>query len=221
MRDTALFAAGLVLFLGPSALAFTRARTELSGHSSISSLSFAANLFGYTALAIFVVVTSWKGAWQLPINPSVSETIGAILLTIGAALYLVARFQFHSFRKTWGLETRTLTTSGVYHFMRHPQSLAWGLLLAGIALVGKSGAALALTAAYILSCAFWLPLEEAALRRQFGSRYTQYWLGRPRCPPSHADSLCGFVRSDRSADGEAAFRLRAHAKVEHSDLPCD
>jgi protein-S-isoprenylcysteine O-methyltransferase Ste14 len=101
------------------------------------------------------------------------------LLLLGAVIHLIARLQFRSFRMAWGLESGRLITSGVYHFVRHPQNLGWGLLLTGIALLGSSGVALMLTGLYVLTSIIWLPVEEAALERRFGSTYSQY---RARTP---------------------------------------
>ena len=174
MRDFALFFVCLGLFLVPAAVAFRRAKSELELHERISILTFTAALFAYTALAAGIVLGSWLNAWPLPIIKWLSEILGATLVFVGAAVYLTARWQLRSFRQTWALRTDKLFTSGVYRLIRHPQNLGWGLLLLGVALLGKSGVALALTAVYVVACLIWLPVEEAFLQRRFGSAYASY-----------------------------------------------
>jgi protein-S-isoprenylcysteine O-methyltransferase Ste14 len=86
----------------------------------------------------------------------------------------VARWQFRTFRLTWGLSTDRLTTTGIYGISRHPQNLGWGLTLLGVALWGASGVALVLVALYAAACALWLPAEERALQARFGAVYAEY-----------------------------------------------
>lgn len=183
MRDFILFVVCLGLFLVPAAVAFRRARHELKTDERISPLTFCAALFAYTALAAGVVLGSWSNAWPLPINHSVSQTLGVTLLLTGSALYLTARLQLRSFQQTWALRMDKLLTTGVYRLLRHPQNVGWGFLLTGIALVGRSGVALALTGVYVAACFIWLPVEEAALERYFGSNYSRYRAGTPALIP--------------------------------------
>ena len=174
MRDFVLFVLCLGLFLVPASVAFRRAKAELELHERISMATFSAALFAYTALAVGVAVSSWLNAWPVPIIEWISQTLGVTLALAGAALYLTARLQLRSFRQTWALRTDKLFTSGVYRLIRHPQNLGWGLLLTGVALLGRSGVALALTAIYVVACVIWLPVEEAFLQRRFGSAYARY-----------------------------------------------
>lgn len=172
--DFTLFAVSLVLFLGPAAVAFRRARFELKRDERISAVTFSAALFAYTSLAAGVVLGAWLNAWPLPIIQWISQTLGVTLVLTGAAVYLRARLQLRSFRQTWGLQTDKLLTSGIYRLLRHPQNVGWGLCLAGIALLGRSGVALGLTGVYVVACLIWLPIEEAFLERRFGSSYARY-----------------------------------------------
>lgn len=98
-------------------------------------------------------------------------------------MYLTARFQFQSFRQTWGLQTDKLIVAGIYGLVRHPQNVGWGLLLAAVALLGRSGAALALIGVYGITCLIWLPLEEAFLARRFGEAYDAYRRSTPAVIP--------------------------------------
>ena len=183
LRDLIIFIVALVFFLAPAGLAFQRARRELAQAERVSITTFILALSGYTALAAGVILASWLKAWPLSINPFFSRIAGATLLLVGMAVHLTARLQFRSFRMAWGLESERLITSGIYRFVRHPQNLGWGLLLLGGALLGRSGVALALTGLYMLTCAIWLPVEESALERRFGSAYRRYRACTPALIP--------------------------------------
>src|SRR2546430_12936974 len=161
MKDFIIFPIFLGLFLLPAAIAFRRAKTELGLQGRMSKATFSAALLGYIALAAGVAVSSWLRAWPVPITEWISQMLGATLLLSGAILYLIARSQLRSFRQTWALRTDKLVTSGIYRLFRHPQNVGWGLLLAGVALLGRSGVALALTAVYVVTSLIWLPVEEA------------------------------------------------------------
>jgi protein-S-isoprenylcysteine O-methyltransferase Ste14 len=174
MRDFVLFVLCLGLFLGPAAFAFRRAKSELALHEQISMPTFIAAFFGYMALAFSVLLSSWLNAWPVPIMRWVSRALGLTLLLVGALMYLTARLQMRSIRQTWALRADKLLTTGIYSLLRHPQNLGWGFLLFGIALLGRSGVALALTGVYVLSCLIWLPVEEKFLERRFGTKHVRY-----------------------------------------------
>lgn len=182
MTDLLLPVAFLAFFLVPAGMAFVRAKRELIVGGRIFTLTFALALFAYTALAAGVLLTSWLSVWRLPIG-SFSGPLGAMFLFIGATVYLVARFQLRSFRMTWGLSSDRLITSGIYSFVRHPQNLGWGLLLLGVALLGRSGAALLLVGVYVLACVIWLPVEETSLQQRFGEAYDRYRACTPALIP--------------------------------------
>jgi protein-S-isoprenylcysteine O-methyltransferase Ste14 len=141
------------------------------------------SFFAYAALAAGVIFTARAHAWPLPLPSAVTVAIGATLLACGGAVYVIGRLQLRSFRATWGLATDRLLTTGIYRLVRHPQNLGWGLLLTGVAMLGGSGVALALTGAYVFSCVIWLPVEEAYLERMFGSRYSSYHASTPALVP--------------------------------------
>ncbi|HEX8490734.1 MAG TPA: hypothetical protein VF626_06940, partial [Chthoniobacterales bacterium] len=75
MRDFVLFLVCLGLFLIPAAVAFARAPSELELHERISTATFGAALFAYTALAAGVAVSSWLNAWPVPIMRWVSRAL--------------------------------------------------------------------------------------------------------------------------------------------------
>ena len=80
-----------------------------------------------------------------------------------------------------------LTTGGVYRVSRNPQYVGYLLAGAAGAVARRSLPAFGLTAAYGVLCAWWVPVEERALLREFGDDYRRFcdqsprWLGRPGC----------------------------------------
>jgi protein-S-isoprenylcysteine O-methyltransferase Ste14 len=99
-----------------------------------------------------------------------------------------------------GTQAGPLTTGGVYRISRNPQyagSVAAGL---GAVLARRSPTAAALAAAYGAVCAWWIPVEERALAREFGQEYetfrrsTARWLGRLRPCHDRRDSCGTAVR---------------------------
>lgn len=183
MKDFRIFGILLGLFLIPAAVAFRRAKFELKLDERISTVTFTAAVFAYSALAIGVALSSWLHVWPVSIVEWISQTFGLASVLVGAIVYLTARLQLWSFRQTWALRTDKLLTSGIYRLLRHPQNSGWGFLLAGVALLGRSGAALILTGAYVVTCFVWLPVEDAFLQRRFGSSYSRYRRSTPALIP--------------------------------------
>ncbi len=104
----------------------------------------------------------------------------------GAVLYIAARMEFGSFRRTWGLDNDRLVTTGIYRFSRNPQTLGAVLFLAGVSLAGRSMVAALLVALLWVASLIWIPVEEKALEHLFGDSYRRYrdtvprTVGRPR-----------------------------------------
>lgn len=174
MKPLWLLVGGSLVLALPGAWALPRARRELRERGGISGPTFLAALIGYAGLGVVTLVAAWLGAWPLRVEARVAQLAGGAVAGLGAALYLAARAEFRSFRLTWGLETSRLITSGIYRWSRHPQSVGWTLVLAGLALIGRSGVALALAVFYCLTCLVWLPIEESVLEQRFGSSYRDY-----------------------------------------------
>ena len=73
MKDFGIFVIFLGLFLLPAAIAFRRAKSELELDERISTITFGAALFAYTALAVGVALSSWLHAWPVSITEWISE----------------------------------------------------------------------------------------------------------------------------------------------------
>lgn len=97
----------------------------------------------------------------------------------GAALYAFAQASLAG-PETSGTRMGGLATGGVYRVSRNPQLVGWGLVLLGMAIAGRSAAALGLWAGYAAMLPGTLRDEERALERAYGSQYRMYRRGTPR-----------------------------------------
>ena len=176
----AVLIVGAGCFLIGGALFLGRAPSELARKGRVSFFTFLAAFIAYAGLWLSVLVAAWHSYWPLPIPHESAWAFGGLLAFLGATVYLTARFQFRSFRLTWGLSAHRLVTTGLYRFSRNPQLVGWGLLLVGVALAGRSGAALLLAAMYSLSCLVSVPVEERALVRNYGAAYETFKSSVPR-----------------------------------------
>jgi protein-S-isoprenylcysteine O-methyltransferase Ste14 len=174
MLMTLLFGALALTFLVCGRWALLRARGELMSSGSITPITFAAAFTSYTTLALGVLLAAAFGVGSPTIVPGLIRATGIVIVFAGAALYLVARLQLRSFKRTWGLDSSTLIVSGIYSRSRHPQVVGWTALLTGLSLWSGSAVAFAFTACFVLASAVWLPVEEAAMLARFGDRYASY-----------------------------------------------
>jgi len=114
---------------------------------------------------------------------------GAVLITVGAALVVLARREFaqHGQPTDPGLPTSRLVTTGVFSVSRNPLYLGGVCILVGIALALNLPWVLALLLPAIVACHYVLIApEERYLAAKFGEKYRVYaatvhrWLGRAR-----------------------------------------
>ncbi|MFN3261947.1 MAG: methyltransferase family protein [Pikeienuella sp.] len=98
-------------------------------------------------------------------------------LPLGLAALLMARIQFgragaeiNTFR-----EPKGLVTGGLFRFTRNPMYLGFLLLLLAAAFFVNHWCALLAPLAFFVAANLWyIPHEEAALRRAFGKTYDDY-----------------------------------------------
>ena len=116
---------------------------------------------------------------------------GAVLITVGAALVVLARREFaqHGQPTDPGLPTSRLVTTGVFSVSRNPLYLGGVCILVGIALALNLPWVLALLLPAIVACHYVLIApEERYLTAKFGEKYRVYvatvhrWIGRARIP---------------------------------------
>lgn len=124
--------------------------------------------------AAATLLAAWNSTWTIPIDPRVALATGGLIAVVGASLYLAARIEFRSFRRTWGLENDRLVTTGIYRFSRNPQTLGALLFLVGAGLAGRSLVAALLVTLLWVASLIWLPVEEKVLEHLFGDPYRRY-----------------------------------------------
>ncbi len=178
--------AGTLFLVIPGVWARRRALRELDGPGRLSARTAALAFVAYFGHAVVTTLAALVGAGAMSVDRLLAGSGAMVLLAVGGLLYLAGRYEFGSFRRTWGLDCQRLVTGGVYRYSRHPQTAGSILVLAGAALAGGSSVALLLAAELLLAAIVWLPAEERFLARQFGEDYVEYraatagFLGFPR-----------------------------------------
>lgn len=174
------FLAGTLLLFIPGAWALHRARAEIAATDHISRSTFLAAYAAFTGHCIVVFVAAAFRAWPMPLLLSAGLAIGIPIFLAGALINIAGRRQFHSFRLMWGLDNNRLVTGGIYAWTRNPQTVGWLLMYAGMGVLGRSWAALALAGVFLIALFIWLPVEEEVLQRRFGEMYGRYRQSVPR-----------------------------------------
>jgi protein-S-isoprenylcysteine O-methyltransferase Ste14 len=145
----------------------------------------------WAAYLVHSAVTGWFAfaapVGRLAFDATTAHLVGAFFAGFGTAIALDAIATFASIERMSGLETDELITEGIYRYSRNPQNIGWGLALLGIAVAGRSPAAIALVGLFALVIHGYLVwLEEPHLEKLFGNKYRQYreqtprYLGRPK-----------------------------------------
>jgi protein-S-isoprenylcysteine O-methyltransferase Ste14 len=163
---------GLILAFG--AWCILRVRAEYLQQARLSSPTVVAVWVLYLAHLGITLAAAATSRWPLPVNLAGARVAGTLLLGAGALLFLGGIVSFGSFRRMSGLNTSRLVTTGAYRWSRNPQNVGWALFLAGIALVGRSGFALLMTAVFWATFRVYLSAEEEFLERTFGEAYRDY-----------------------------------------------
>ena len=175
-----LLVAGAGLFIVSGGWALSRARREFEERGRLGWKTFLGAFLAYVGHAAATLWAAWSSTWTIPIDPRVALSTGGLIAVAGAILYMAARIEFRSFRRTWGLENDRLVTTGIYRFSRNPQTLGAVLFLAGASLAGRSMVAALLVTLLWVASLIWLPVEEKALERLFGDQYRCYRNTVPR-----------------------------------------
>lgn len=160
-----------------------RMRRELLQDGRLSGPTVTAMYGAYTLHGLAVAGSAWRRSVPLP---PAAAVVGLPLMAAGSALVVAGISRFVSAGQVNGTQLGMLATGGVYRLSRNPQYAGYVLALAGLGLARRSGAVVALAAGAGAVFAWWVPVEESALRRAFGQPYEHYlarrprWLGRPR-----------------------------------------
>jgi len=110
-------------------------------------------------------------------GPNARSWIGAALLCVGVGLRLAAiRALGAQFRtRLEGAPGQALITHGLYAWIRHPSELGLGCIVLGLAALADAGPFVALVAGAALTlAAYRVRLEDAALARSHGQRFTAH-----------------------------------------------
>lgn len=162
-----------------------RARHEWGHGDELSKTTGAFISSLYLLVAALLVLALVERPWPVEIPPALALVAGGVLVAGGIALAAPGFVPFASVKQLYGVERGGLITEGLYGYSRNPQYTGIGIALVGVAILGRSGLALAVGAAYWVGIRVWLVVEEAHLQRAFGADYAAYrervarFLGRP------------------------------------------
>lgn len=128
---------------------------------------------------------------RLPVPSSIAGPFGAGTAVLGTLLCGAGMNRFTGAGQVSGTTTGPFVTAGAYRYTRNPQYTGYILDLCGVAFARRSLAGLALAVAAAGAFAWWVPVEERHLLREFGAEYQDYldhtprWLGlTPRSLPA-------------------------------------
>ena len=180
-----VFVTGLVLAMVYTGVLVLRMRRDWRRRGALRASTAALTTPAYILHGAALAVAVMARLWPVPVAWWAAVTVGGLLVLGGLALSVAGMTRFRSVGQVGGNEPGDLVTGGVYRWTRNPQYIGWGLVLLGVGLVSRSGAAIVAAAAYWLLMRGYLPVEEAALQQQFGARYARYrrvshrWFGPP------------------------------------------
>lgn len=157
----------------------------------------------YTGLAAWF---AWHGVWALALPEWLVWMVGGGALAMGLALLAGGAWEFGSLARMSGRTNGGLIRSGVYGWTRNPQNLGWGAALLGVALLGRSGAAIAMAVFFLVAFRVYAPVEERYLARIYGAEWDRYQAETHRFLgwPTWARGGCparGDSRSEPSSGG--------------------
>ena len=132
--------------------------------------------------ALTVAIAAGGEVWQFGLPVALAIGLGIVLVAFGLVLLAGALRSMDSLDRITGQVSDRLVVEGAYGRLRHPQVLGWGLVLAGIAVSGRSWLAVALVGAYALAVAAFLRVEEEHLRRTYGEAHERYRSAIPALP---------------------------------------
>jgi len=124
----------------------------------------------------YYVYTSWPEITTGQLQCSIGFTSGIFALFI----VIFGFFNLGPFSRTMGINSKKLTTHGLYRFSRNPQVLAYGLFLVSYAIVWPSWYIVPSLISYGVIVHRMVLTEELHLRNIFGEAYKEYCIETPR-----------------------------------------
>lgn len=143
----------------------------------------------YLSFTAVTASIAWAGAWPLPIEPWAAWAMGGGALLGGLALLAGGAWEFGSLGRMSGRDNGRLIRSGIYRWTRNPQNIGWGAALLGMAILGRSVAALGLAVFFGLAFYLYCPVEERYLAGVYGEEWERYaaathrFFGLPKSAP--------------------------------------
>ncbi len=171
---------GVVILLFGLAVFLVRGEYRAGGalHRPTVAVVWAAYLF-HAGVTVWFAWTAPLGRLELPSVPFIM--VGALLALSGVTAAGAAIVTFRTFQRMSGLDTSRLIDHGIYGHSRNPQNLGWGLVLLGLALAGRSPAALGLVMVFgLVIHGYIVTLEEPYLESVFGEGFREYRRRVPR-----------------------------------------
>lgn len=136
--------------------------------------------FIYIAHTASTAWAAWSGVWVLDVDGPWPRWIGVVVLTAGGSVLLGGMYEFRSLARMSGRGSRRLIHAGIYRCSRNPQNSGWGLALIGIAVMGRSLAALILAAEFWVAFRLYVPSEQRYLEKVFGHAWPRHRRRTPR-----------------------------------------
>jgi protein-S-isoprenylcysteine O-methyltransferase Ste14 len=161
-------------------LALWKMRADYWRFGRLTVLGSASQELLYFAHGVFMILSAWQGYEPPRVETSASSAVGAALMLLGLVFCVRAMIAFRSAAKLAGLDTGTLSTTGLYAWSRNPQMIGYGVLLFGLALIWWSNTAWIGLVAYVLLMYLIVRIEEEHLERVFGDAYRNYRARVPR-----------------------------------------
>lgn len=164
-----------VVSLGLTLWAIMAVRSDYAKHQILTNFTMVLVWVAYLFHASVVIWAASLDVWRVGLPKWLTTPAGTILLLFGVVIITIAILNFHTFQRMSGLHTDQLITDGIYAWSRNPQNLGWGLVLFGIALIGRSGFALLLSGLFGIAIHIYIvAMEEPYLERIYGKSYQRY-----------------------------------------------
>jgi len=166
---------GSFLSLGLTLAAIMTVRSDYNNREVLTNSTTVLVWIAYLFHAGVVLWAAALNAWALSLSNWLAIPAGTILILAGITVTTIAILNFRTFQRMSGLQTDKLITGGIYAWSRNPQNLGWGFALFGIAIIGRSGLALLLSALFGLAVYLYIVfLEEPYLENIYGQTYREY-----------------------------------------------
>ena len=167
---TLLLASGLPILL-------RRMRSDFAREGSLRSSTAAAMWFAYGLGTVAYVDAIRLGTGPQRDAVGVTSLVAA---TLGGGVLFAGMGAFQDPSQVTGTRSGDLVTDGIYRYSRNPQYTGLILLAPAGAAAARSAPAAAVAAGLAATYRYWVPVEEASLRKSFGERYRRYEEATPR-----------------------------------------